>query len=93
MCRSQTLEQEGEKLKLHSIPQGIRDVRAMGYLLRKAVNREWNQPKRKICVVVNKAEKTGDMKRALTSLNAVWSLPSWFSVLFGLLFSLHDILE
>ena len=30
----------------------------MGYLLRKAVNSEWNQLKRKKCVVVNKAERS-----------------------------------
>jgi hypothetical protein len=36
----------------------------MGYLLRKADNREWNQPKRKKCVAVNKAERswTSDME-------------------------------
>ena len=28
----------------------------MGYLLRRAANREWNQPKRKKCAAVNKAE-------------------------------------
>jgi hypothetical protein len=27
------------------------------YLLRKAANREWNQPKRKNCAAVNKAKK------------------------------------
>jgi hypothetical protein len=31
----------------------FRDVRAIGYLLRKASNREWNQPKRKNCGAVN----------------------------------------
>jgi hypothetical protein len=29
----------------------------MGYLLRKAANREWNPPRRKKSVVVNKDEK------------------------------------
>ena len=39
-------------------PQDAGDVRAMGYLPRKAANREDNQPKRKKCVVVNKAERS-----------------------------------
>ena len=29
----------------------------MGYMLRRATNREWKQPKRKKCGVVKKAEK------------------------------------
>ena len=29
----------------------------MGYLLRKAVNRKWKQPKRKNCAEVDKAER------------------------------------
>ena len=37
--------------------QDVRDARAVGYLLRKAANREWNQPRRKKFVVVNKDEK------------------------------------
>ena len=36
MYGSQTLEQEAVKLKLPWRPQGIRDARAVGYLLRKA---------------------------------------------------------
>jgi hypothetical protein len=43
MHGSQTLEQEAEKLKFPGKPQDIKDVRAMGYLLRKAANRKWNQ--------------------------------------------------
>jgi hypothetical protein len=35
----------------------VKDVRVVGYLLRKAANREWNQPKRKKFVAVNKDEK------------------------------------
>ena len=46
MCGSQPLEQEVVKLKLPWIPQDVRDVRIVGYLPRKAANREWNQPKR-----------------------------------------------
>ena len=38
-------------------PQCIEDTRAMGYMLRKAANREWNQPRRKQFVAVNKDEK------------------------------------
>jgi hypothetical protein len=30
----------------------------MGYLLRRAANRAWNQPKREKCVAVNNAEKS-----------------------------------
>jgi hypothetical protein len=32
----------------------FKNARAMGYLLRKAANREWNQPRRKKFVAVNK---------------------------------------
>ena len=38
-------------------PQDIGDARVIGFLLRKAANGEWNQSKRKKCVVINKAEK------------------------------------
>ena len=51
---SQTLKQEAVTLKL---PWRLKDVRAMGYMLRKAANREWNQPRRKQFVAVNKDEK------------------------------------
>ena len=33
-------------------------LRAVGHLLRKAANREWNQPKRKKFVAVNRAERS-----------------------------------
>jgi hypothetical protein len=40
----------------------------MDYLLRKSANREWNQPRRKMFVAVNKNEKgVGDLKTSLTS--------------------------
>ena len=52
-----TLEQEVITLKLPWTPQDVRAVRVVGYLLRKAANREWNQPRRKKWVVVNKDEK------------------------------------
>ena len=62
MCGSQTLKQEAVTLKLPWRPQDVRDVRAMGYLLKKAANREWNQPRRKKFVAVNKDEKgVGDL--------------------------------
>jgi hypothetical protein len=40
MCESQTSEQEAVKLKLLWISQDVRDGKDMGYLLRKAANRE-----------------------------------------------------
>ena len=46
------------KLKLPWIPQDVRDARATGYLLRKAANREWKQPKGKKFAAVNKDEKS-----------------------------------
>jgi hypothetical protein len=59
------LEQETVKLKR---PQDVRGARAVGYLLRKAANREQNQPRRKKFVAINKHEKgVGDLKTALTS--------------------------
>lgn len=58
MCRSRTLEQETKELKLPWRPQHDRDARAVEYLLRKAANREWDQPKRKNCVAVNKDERS-----------------------------------
>jgi hypothetical protein len=51
------LEQEAVTLKLPRRPQDLGDARDMGYLLRKAANREWNQPRRKKFVAVNKDEK------------------------------------
>ena len=44
------------KHRLCKRPQDVGDARVVGYLLRKAANREWNQPKREKCVAVNKAE-------------------------------------
>jgi hypothetical protein len=45
-------------------PQDVREARAVGYPLRKAAKKEWNQPRRKTCFVVIKAEKswTSDME-------------------------------
>jgi hypothetical protein len=40
----------------------------MRYLLRKAAKKEWNQPRRKKFVAINKDEKgVGDLKTTLTS--------------------------
>jgi hypothetical protein len=43
---SQTLKQEAVTLKLHWRLKDVKDARAMGYMLRKAANREWNQPRK-----------------------------------------------
>jgi hypothetical protein len=49
----------------------------MSYLLRKAANGEWKQPRRKKLVAVNKDEKgLGDLKIALTSDIAMQNLES-----------------
>ena len=59
----------------------------MGYLLKKAANREWNQPRRKKFVAVNKDEKeVGDLKITLTSDMEMQSLefyPASFLSYFG----------
>jgi hypothetical protein len=60
------LKQEAVTLKLPWRPQDVQDANALGYLLRKTTNREWNQHRRKF-VAVNKDEKVGDLKTALTS--------------------------
>ena len=57
MCGSQTLKQEAKMLKLPWRLKDVKDVRGMGYMLRKAANREWNKPRRKQFVAVNKDEK------------------------------------
>jgi hypothetical protein len=54
---SQTLKQEAVTLKLPWRLKGVKDARTMEYMLRKAANREWNQPRRKQFVAVNKDEK------------------------------------
>ena len=66
MCRSKTLEHEAVRLKVPWRPKNIKDVRAMGYLLKTAANRKKNLPRRKKFIVVNKDEKgVGDLKTAL----------------------------
>ena len=54
---SETLNQEAVSWKLPWRLKDVKDARAMGYMLRKAANREWNQPKRKQFVAVNKDDK------------------------------------
>ena len=54
---SETLNQEVVSWKLPWRLKDVKDARAMGYMLRKAANREWNQPRRKQFVAVNKDEK------------------------------------
>jgi hypothetical protein len=46
MCGSQTLEPEAIKFKFLWISQYVRDIRAVGYLPKKADNVEWIQPMR-----------------------------------------------
>ena len=68
MCGSQILKQEAVTLKLPWRLQDVQDARAMGYLLKKAANREWNQPRRKKFDAVNRGKKgVGDLKTTLTS--------------------------
>ena len=49
---SQTLKQEAVTLKLPWRLKDVKDARAMGYMLRKGANTEWNQPRRKQFVAV-----------------------------------------
>ena len=53
LCEAVKLK-PGLPWRLHEVG----DARAMGFLPRKAANREWNQPKRKKCVAVNNVEKS-----------------------------------
>lgn len=39
-------------------PQNIGDAKAMRYFLRKPAKSGWNQPKKKKCTAVNKAERS-----------------------------------
>jgi hypothetical protein len=42
-------------------PQNVQDSRAMGNMVRKAGSRDWNQPRRKKFIAVNKDEKVVDI--------------------------------
>ena len=55
---AQTLEQKTVKLKLPWRHQDVKNARDMGNLPRNIFNREWIQPKRKKCVIVNKYERS-----------------------------------
>ena len=61
------MEQESVKLKLTWRPQDVRDARVVGYLLRKAANREWNQPRKKKFAVNKEENGFGDLKTTLIS--------------------------
>ena len=61
MYGSQTLKPEAVNVEVAL--ETPRCSRFQGYLLRKAANREWNQPRRKKFVAVNKDEKgVGDLR-------------------------------
>jgi hypothetical protein len=51
-------------------PQGVRDARAIGYPMKEFASREWNQPKRKKGITVNKAERS-------------WQFEERFDIRFG----------
>ena len=62
------MKEEAVTLKLPWRPKDVKDARVERYLLRKATNREWKQPRRKKFVAVNEDEKgVEDLKTALTS--------------------------
>ena len=70
------------------ITQDVQDVRTVGYLLRKAANREWNQPKRKI-------KRVGNVKSTFPSdVEMQFGVfPAGFWVCIGPVFPQYDILE
>ena len=78
MCELHTLEKEAEKLKIHKRPPNMKDARAMGYLPRKAANREWKQSKGMNFVVSNKDESSWISDIEMHSFK---SFSSWFLVL------------
>jgi hypothetical protein len=55
--KSQTLKQKTVTLKLPWRLKDVKDAKAMGYMLKKAANREWNQLRRNQFVAINKDEK------------------------------------
>ena len=63
--------------------QDVGDARAVGFMLRKVANREWNQPKRKKYVAVNKAERSWSSHECfdIRHGDAIWSFPSCFFIL------------
>ena len=68
MCESQKLEEEGIKMTLPWIPLDNREVsEPQDTWLRKATNREQNQPKRLKFLESSKLKGVGDLQSALTS--------------------------
>jgi hypothetical protein len=59
------LKQEAITLKLPWRPQDVQDTTVMGNLLRKASNRELNQPRGKKLVAVKKEEKQVLIRKCL----------------------------
>jgi hypothetical protein len=57
MCGSQILKHEAVTLNLPRRSQNVQEARAAGYQLTKAANSEWNQPRKKNFVAVEKEEK------------------------------------
>ena len=84
----QELKQEAVTLKLPWRTQDFWDARALGYLLRKAANREGNQLRKGTLLPSTKIKKELEIWKLLwhqTWRCTVWSLPSWFPVfLWGL---------
>lgn len=64
-------------------PQDVGDARVVGCPLRKAATTEWNQPKRKNCIAVKKAERFGDLKSPLMS-NVEMQILEFAQLAFGL---------
>jgi hypothetical protein len=100
LCRipedSQTMEQDAVKLKLPRRSQNVSNARGMGYLLRKAANNEWNQPKRKKFVAVNKDESSWKSKKnnGVRHGDAEFGVcPAGFWSCFGPVLPYYDILE
>ena len=61
------MKQEAVRLKFTWRPQDVKDARATQYPPKKAANREWNQPRRKKFVAVNKDKnEVGDLKIIVT---------------------------
>jgi len=65
-------------------PQDVQDTKAIGYLLRKVANRDWNQSRRKKFVVDKDGKRVGDLKCALKLYMEMqnFDLLIWFPVLF-----------
>lgn len=84
------------KVKLTWRPQDVRESRVMSSLVRKTANREWNQPKRKKFIAVNKDERSWrseehfDIRHGDAEFGV---LPAGFLSCFGPVFSHYNILE